>query len=61
MVNNSRNYKREYEIRKARYKRVHAEIESDKARVFIQLLQTRGITFVEWLNKKIDDDINSPN
>lgn len=54
---NKRDYSREYEKRKKREKRLHADINKEKAEAFKKLLNGRGVTFAKWLNNQIDKEM----
>jgi hypothetical protein len=54
-----RDYKHEYTIRKKRNKRLAADLDSDKVEAFKALLDARGETFVNWLTKKMDDEMGA--
>jgi hypothetical protein len=52
-----RNYAHEHELRKKRKKRLHADIDIDKVELFRELLENKNISFVNWLQQKIDEEI----
>jgi hypothetical protein len=52
-----RDYKREYELRQKRNKRLHADMDRAKAEAFLQVLDMRGQTFINWLEVKIDEEL----
>lgn len=52
-----RDYKREYALRQKRNKRLHADMDRAKAEEFLQVLDRRGQTFINWLEVKIDEEL----
>lgn len=52
-----RDYKHEYKLKQKRIKRLHADMNKDKAEQFQKHLQKRGISFISWLNNKIDEEL----
>ena len=55
----ARDYKHEYKIRQKRNKRLHADLERDKAEAFQDYLQSQGLTFIRWLDNKIDEELRA--
>jgi hypothetical protein len=53
-----RDYKKEHASRKARKKRLLADIELNKAAAFLAALDAQGQTLTQWLNYMIDKEIN---
>lgn len=60
MTGRERNYSHEHKLRQKRAKRLHADIERDKAERFKGRLQGRGETFASWLNNQIDKEMKGP-
>ena len=54
----NRDYKREYELRLKRRKRLVAEIDREKTIQFEAMLKRNNLTYSNWLNNKINDYIN---
>lgn len=52
-----RDYKHEYELRRKRTKRLHADMERAKVEAFQRRLEARGITFISWLEIQIDIEL----
>lgn len=54
----TRDYKHEYEIRRKRNKRLHADMNRKKVEAFQSILDKRGQTFSNWLEGKIDNELD---
>jgi hypothetical protein len=52
-----RDYKHEYELRKKRVKRIHADLKPEQAEAFLKHLDGRGVTFVRWLEDRITEEL----
>lgn len=50
----NRDYKKEYQARKERQKRLYADIDKDKAAAFLAVLAENGQSLAAWLNAEID-------
>jgi hypothetical protein len=50
----SRDYIKEYKARKARKKRVYADIDKEKAAAFAAVLAEKNLSLAAWLNTEID-------
>jgi hypothetical protein len=55
----ARDYKHEYAIRQKKSKRLHADMEREKAEAFQAYLQKQGLTYIRWLNNKIDEELKA--
>jgi cephalosporin-C deacetylase-like acetyl esterase len=53
----ARDYSKEWQQRIKRLKRLNADIDRDQVDAFRQLLKAQGITYTEWLQNKINDEI----
>lgn len=49
-----RNYKREYETRIERSKRLHADLDRAKVETLQRKLKSDGRTYANWLDEQID-------
>ena len=56
---NNRDYKKEYERRKKRNKRLIADMDRTKAEAFQSLLEGQNISYIAWLTNKIDEELNN--
>lgn len=56
-----RDYQIEHKIRRAKNKRLTAEIDRLKASEFIDRLKHKNITYSAWLNSQIDNEIKGDN
>ena len=54
----ARDYSREYFKRKQAQKRLLVDMDRVKAETFLSLLDARGQTFSDWINNKIDYELN---
>lgn len=54
----SRDYSYEYQIRQKRNKRLHADMDREKAEAFQKYLDSKNLTFIKWLNNQIDIEMN---
>ncbi len=54
-----RDYKHEYKIKQKRIKRLHADMDRAKVDAFQALLKERGESYISWLNKKIDEEMDA--
>jgi hypothetical protein len=52
-----RDYRKEHESRKAKKRRLLADIEQTKAAAFLAALDKQGQTLTQWLNYMIDREI----
>lgn len=52
-----RDYKHEYRLRQKRNKRLHADLDRNKAEQFQEYLLKNDISFVRWLDEKIDEEL----
>jgi ribonuclease HI len=54
----TRNYTHEYNLRKKKNKRLHADMKNvELVEEFQQILKSKNITFVKWLEQKIKEEI----
>ena len=54
----TRNYTHEYNLRKKKNKRLHADMKNvELVEEFQQILKNKNITFVKWLEQKIKEEI----
>ena len=53
-----RDYSQEWQQRIKRLKRLNADIDRDQVDAFRQLLKDQGITYTQWLQNKIDQEIS---
>lgn len=56
-MKNKRDFSAEYRARKAKQKRVYADIDRAKAEALALHLAAKGQTLAAWLNKHIDEAI----
>lgn len=52
-----RDYTHEYNLRKKRNKRIHADMDIQIVEKFKEHLKNNDITFVKWLEQKINEEI----
>ena len=53
-----RDYSHEWQQRIKRLKRLNADIDRDQVDAFRQLLKAQGITYTQWLQNKINQEIS---
>jgi hypothetical protein len=54
-----RDYAREHELRKKRTRRIHADLDKNKVEEFKNHLEARGLTFVRWLDDKMNEELKA--
>ena len=54
----TRDYSREYFQRKEKQKRLIVDMDRVKVETFLSLLDARGQSFANWINNKIDQELN---
>jgi hypothetical protein len=52
-----RDYKHEYEVRRKRIKRLHADLKKETADAIQEHLRKRGLSFIKWLEIQIDNEL----
>lgn len=52
-----RDYSHEYNLRKKQNKRIHADMRTEIVDKFREHLQNNNLTFVKWLEQKIDEEM----
>ena len=53
----TRDYSHEYQLRQKRQKRLAADMDRAKVDAFKALLETRGTTYISWLESMIDKEL----
>jgi hypothetical protein len=52
-----RDYSKEHKTRAETKKRLRAEIDKEKAAAFLAEIKKRGLSFTEWMNQQIDNEL----